>query len=86
MLIALSVILLLISCLLALLDQTNFSIGDAVLYSMSIFGLNAFFSVAYYFFMITSSIEFYPHTIRTLACGLIMAAEKLGRMLFSLHI
>lgn len=74
MLIALSLILLLISCLLALLDQSNFSIGDAVLYSMSIFGLNAFFSVAYYFLMVISSIEFYPHTIRTLACGLIMAA------------
>jgi hypothetical protein len=84
--IALSIILLLISCLLALLDQSNFSIGDSVLYSMAIFGLNSFFSVAFYFFLILSSIEFYPHTIRTLACGLIMAAEKLGRMLFSLHI
>ena len=84
--IALAIILLLISGLLALLDQSNFSIGDAVLYSMAIFGLNSFFSIALFYFLILSSIEFFPHTIRTLSCGLIMSAEKLGRMLFSLHI
>ena len=57
-----------------------------MLYSMAIFGLNSFFSIALFYFLILSSIEFFPHTIRTLSCGLIMSAEKLGRMLFSLHI
>lgn len=72
--IALAIILLLISALLSLLDQSNFSIGDAVLYSMAIFGLNSFFSIALFYFLILSSIEFFPHTIRTLSCGLIMSA------------
>lgn len=84
--IALSIILLIISGLLALLLLCSFSIGDSVLYSMAILGLNSFFSVALFYFIVLTTIELYPHTIRTLACGLIMASEKLGRVLFSLHI
>jgi hypothetical protein len=38
------------------LDQSNFFIGDAVLYSMAIFGLNSFFSIALFFFLILASI------------------------------
>ena len=53
---------------------------------MAILGLNSFFSVALFYFIILMAIELYPHTIRTLACGLIMASEKFGRVLFSLHI
>jgi hypothetical protein len=84
--VVLSIIILIISGLLALLLLCSFSIGDSVLYSMAILGLNSFFSVALFYCLILITIELYPHTIRTLACGLIMASEKFGRVLFSLHI
>lgn len=54
--IALSIVLLIISALLVCLDQANFFMGDAILYSMAIFGLSSFFSMAMFYFLILTAI------------------------------
>lgn len=39
-----------------------------------------------FYFLILSALEFYPHTIRTIAFGALICLFKIGKLLFSLHI
>ena len=48
--------MLILCLLLAFLELTNFYLGNALVYSMAIFGLSSFFSVALYFFLILSAL------------------------------
>ena len=53
---------------------------------MVIFGLTSFFSMVLFYYIFLSAIEFYPHTIRTMAVGVIFSFHLLGKLAFSMHI
>lgn len=81
-----SSVLLLLTIFLAILELGKFYMGNAIIYTMCIFGLNSFFSMCLFYYLFLTAIEFYPQTIRTLACGTIFCVYQLGRLLFSIHI
>ena len=85
MVVACSIVLMVLTLLLAILELTDFYFGNALVYSMAIFGLSSFFSMAYFYFLVLSALEFFPHTVRTLGCGLLFSCYRLGRLLFSMH-
>ena len=72
--------------LLVVLEEGNFEESNTVLLVMAIFGLSSFFSMVLFYYIFLSAIEFYPHTIRTLAMGVIFSFYLLGKLLFSMHI
>lgn len=84
--IAASIVLLLLSLLLALLELEKPNYGSAVQWSMIVFGLSSFFSMIYFYFLVLAALEYFPHTVRTVACGAIFCLYKLGMVLFSAHI
>ena len=49
---ACSIVLLILTILLAVLELSDFYLGNALVYSMAIFGLSSFFSMAYFYFII----------------------------------
>lgn len=81
-----SVVMVLLSCFLAVLELGKYYYGRGVLYSMTIFGLSSFFSLIFFYFLVLGALEYYPHTVRTVGCGLIFCLYKLGMVLFSAHI
>lgn len=86
MVVGCSIVLMVLTVLLAVLELTDFYVGNALVYSMAIFGLSSFFAMGYFYFLVLSAIEFFPHTVRTLGCGLLFCCYRLGRLLFSMHI
>ena len=81
-----SIVLVLLTCFLALLELGKSYYGRGVLYSMTIFGLSSFFSIVFFYFLVLEALEYYPHTVRTVGCGAIFCLYKLGMVLFSAHI
>lgn len=81
-----SVVLLLLTCILAVLELGDFYVGNSIIYSMTVFGLNSFFSMVFFYFLLLAAFEFFPHTIRTISCGIMFCLYRLGKLLFSLHI
>jgi hypothetical protein len=79
-------VLLLLEGLLAIIELNDFSMSSATLLSMAMFGLTSFFSMLLFFYLVLSVIEFYPHTVRTLAVGVFFCFFQLGKLLFSVHI
>ena len=53
---------------------------------MAIFCLSAFSSMVLFFSLVLTSVEFYPHTVRSLGCGVVFCMYLLGRLAFGLHI
>jgi len=51
----------------------------------SLLGLNSFLGSVLFFFIFLQTIEFYPHTIRTLGLSLCLCCYYLGQLVFNLH-
>lgn len=49
-------------------------------------GLNAVFSIILYAFLIIYVIEFYPHSVRTLGLGVMLASYYFGQLLFYVYL
>jgi hypothetical protein len=55
--VACSGVLMLLTLLLAILElTTDFYFGNALVYSMAIFGLSSFFSMAFFYFLVLSAL------------------------------
>lgn len=78
--------LLILIALLVLFELGHFEQTNLVLLVMVIFGLSSFFSIVLFYYIFLSAIEFYPHTIRTMAVGVIFSFYLLGKLAFSMHI
>lgn len=55
-------------------------------YDLVVLGLNAVFSIILYAFLVIYVIEFYPHSIRTLGLGIMLASYYIGQLLFYIYL
>jgi len=78
--------MLILVAILAGIELGGFPETSSILLTMAIFGLSSYFTMAIFYFILLSAFEFYPHTIRTLACGAIYCMFRLGRLIFRMHI
>lgn len=78
--------MLLLVTILAGIELGGLPRSSSILLTMAIFGLSSYFTMALFYFLLLSAFEFYPHTIRTLACGVIYCLFRLGRLAFRMHI
>jgi hypothetical protein len=68
------------------IELGGLSTTNSILFTMAIFGLSSYFTIAFFYYLLLSALEFYPHTVRTLACGIIYCMFRLGRLVFRMHI
>jgi hypothetical protein len=52
----------------------------------SLLGLNSFLGCVLFFFMFLQTVQFYPHTIRTLGLSICLCCYYLGQLVFGLHL